>query len=1274
MNQKNNNIRLLLSVVLMAVVIAFFFFREPGKNQATTKEIKPQPVLATDYILVENILDSEDSFSESFAGHLEKVCDYTKLPFRNILLKEWNNNPQTTPTTRVLTVQNSQKLSDSSIFSLLEFVSNGGTLLLPNFNFDNRMQSFWGLKEKDDYKLDTLSRGIFFTTDYLPNLKGKAIYSDFIDAGFERANFKDDIEIFASAINNRDYPVILSNKIGNGRVICFNTNMGWKKEDRGILFSAILTGLEGIPYPIANVSTIFIDDFPSPVYDSKIEPVASEFDLTIGQFVKDVWLPDMLKLADSLDIIYTAFPAFDYNGITTPPFLFDQWDANKTIIDGNSIITSDWISQQVIKNNHEMGFHGYNHVSLLESDWPNKEYMQLAMKAAQKKWRIVGLGSLPASYVPPTNLIDSVGMSQLYGVMPLIKYMSSLYLLNLNNGCNREFDPDPWNKNVFDYPRITSGYLLDDREQYSQQSLYLYTGIWTHFIHPDDVFQIPDNANETAGHFKLRNQYALGWHKGNNGKKGMLWEFSDYLKEIKSLFPLTRFVSVAKGGATTEKWRNTNYYYTTENNSHTVYSPDSEEGEPYFWFVYVSEDNMAEIEKNLTSQSVSFYKTPFLNGFLVSVKTLTPSLTINSLEKVTKTKTVKQNNFNNHKQLLTKLLEQSGRTDTESYHPVKPSDNADYRAWVDYYLQTNQVRKAAKMLQDKILDNKKLDTVLYNRYYQLMSWQSKEDRAWHLLDSVFYKSDKLSTLKYTRKLSKKYGYFSERESKKWMERQIEESEDEALLTAYYNAYNTRENKEKIYRVLKKLYKKYPNRKNYTNYLGFLINNKPKEALRMLNALVPGESPDIWDLATEISWLYANNNRFKKAYDWSKYSNKIDFVNKMYWLAEIKDYETLETVYGKHIDKNPDDYKAKAFMSSVLLGKKDIKEAWILATSLPESVEKDTLKSQLNKTVLYVKPKVQKDLIAEYDELFEESVKKQIVKNIRLAEGDIIEGKSEMVGDNNNSTYFENKLSYALRDKNKNIHNISVTHSNYYANAYVNKNLPDNVDKTLVGLEYEFKKPIEENKIQYFTRARVEMDKERTLYYQGGVGASLSKKKNFTSTSLTVAPVKTGPAYEKKIYRSQLSVYREDQIKNAVRTNLYAEGNYNSDEIVEGSITGKIILDSGKDKKFKVLPFVEGYFSKSNSDEVKDYPYFVVKERVFGGGGIGLKYGKEKSKFKISIEGSTFKDEGLGDFNRLKGSAGVKITDFMEFTTSGELSTQEKAYSNSIRFGLKYILK
>src|SRR5690606_26789725 len=229
--------------------------------------------------------------------HLRKVCDYSKLPYRS---RDINNfDPETIdPATRVISMCETNLLDQLGIDFLVKFVAEGGTLFLPFAGDDHRIGFLLGIKPDAEYATDTQSKGTYFKTPFLPNMKGKTAGDDAVHYGFTAENFSNTIRVHAVAASNPAYPVIIEHPIGKGRVMFFNSTAGYEKVDRGLMFSAILKGLEGIPYPIANTATIFLDDFPSPLYETKLEPIASEMNLSIADFVRKVWWPDLVELAE----------------------------------------------------------------------------------------------------------------------------------------------------------------------------------------------------------------------------------------------------------------------------------------------------------------------------------------------------------------------------------------------------------------------------------------------------------------------------------------------------------------------------------------------------------------------------------------------------------------------------------------------------------------------------------------------------------------------------------------------------------------------------------------------------------------------------------------------------------------------------------------------------------------------------------------------------------------------------------------------------------------
>lgn len=130
-----------------------------------------------------------------------------------------------------------------------------------------------------------------------------------------------------------------------------------------------------------------------------------------------------------------------------------------------------------------------------------------------------------------------------------------MYLGEKPVGGDREFDFDPYEKQFFDYPRISSGFYFSEDEEYTIQSLYLITGIWNHFVHPDDIYQIPATADKTSGGYSLRNQKTYGWRKSANSDKAMFPEFRKFIINFKKQYPLLRFTDGRTGGKLVWAWR-----------------------------------------------------------------------------------------------------------------------------------------------------------------------------------------------------------------------------------------------------------------------------------------------------------------------------------------------------------------------------------------------------------------------------------------------------------------------------------------------------------------------------------------------------------------------------------------------------------------------------------------------------------------------------------------------------------------------------------------------
>lgn len=1238
--------------------------------------------------LVQFIVDFESPISVKYSNHLKKLTNYTKIPYKSINIKAWNANLEIAESTRVLCILETRKLSDESVNKILKFVSDGGTLFLPFACEDKRFGFMLGMKSNSEYATDVTSFGIEFTESYIPTLKGIATRKEIIHFGMSGDNFdKSKIKIYATAINNKSYPAILENKIGKGKVVNLNTTFEFEKMDRGLLFSSMMLGLEAIPYPIANTNTIFLDDFPAPLYDTKAEPIKSEMNMSIADFVQKAWWPDMKTLAKKYNISYTAIPAFDYNVKTNPPFLFSQWDAKKINKNNNTEPLSSWLMRDCLKNGHELGFHGYNHVSLLKRDWKKPEFMVTALEGVQKKWRVSNFGDLPVSYVPPSNYIDQIGIKKLIEGMPSLQFMCSLYLGETYDGGNRDFDFDPYHHNLFDYPRISSGFEIDDGSQYNIQSLYLYTGIWNHFVHPDDVYQIPSPFNKSAGEFDLRNSKGLGWKKTKGKNTGLYHEFDNYLQEFTSTFPQSRFLNAKKGGMIALDWRASRFNHETMNGYYFVEQLNPEKAllDSQYWFMYGSKENAENIELQLKTIAVIFSKTEYLDGYLYSIYTSDPTIKIKD-----------------YREYRDKELAFIYSTVNKDYYTflVKVSE---FEKGIDFVDDSeNNLRIEIEALKSKMLSEPEINYETWNKYTEYMTWQEKGATVWEMLDKHCSKHPTKNNVMYSQELDKILGYPNDLAMEKWINAQLlVNPRDKDLLNSYVANYNTPENVEKIKQALITLLSVDTGTQSVYNYIQHLLWYEPQAALVEVEKINPSE--EYKGLATNITWLYANEKMYQKAYDWSFYSDEIDINNKMEWLFELKQYDNLVNEYKNYSDKNPSDYKIKALMSNYFFEMGKFKQAWILANELPESKEKEALRKILNDEVVFQEDYVQQDLLANYPELFLDNVSKNLIKTNRLRYGNFIESENLLQTNQDRRAALTTRHSYNFYDKKKNLHRIAVTYSEFYplirstvdsinssenflkAAQEIRDGISlDNLFRNVYGLEYRYSNPFSFDKIQYWTRARIEMDNFENLYTQLGFGVNKSFNKNFSSLEMNLFPVETAPGHAKEIYQVRTNIYQSLYFLSVINASLALESNYytksdnNTDFItdnnIDGSATLRIGWDRGNEKLSKFVPFLETAFQLGTADLSDGYPYWMLTDRFFGGGGLAYAYGLEKNDFKAKVEAAYFLDDYADQFQRFSGTVSYRIKDYFSIMAGFELFNQDLFYSNTLNVGLKYNFK
>lgn len=1295
------------------------------------------PKISSESPIVLVVIDAKVQSNFLEIENLKKTLEYTKIPYKTNLVDGFNLNPQIPKTIKVLSLQQTIGLTDASIDSITNFVAKGGILHIPKMVRDPRMAFLMGLKPEAKLETNTTAKGFYFNKPVFPDKMG--LVHDYVDPfiGLDKDNFKDNIHVLVSAANDKDYPVLLENKVGDGKVILINTSFNLLKNMRGFLFSSLIYGLEGVPYPVANVATIFLDDYPSPTYNIYKEPIKSEMDLSISEYVKDVWWPDMKKLAKRHRMKYTAYVTFDYNSNVYPPFGFLEWDQNRLITNEGEESSSGWLGKNILNSGHELGFHGYNHVSLLKVDWKNPNYIITALNAAEKKWKVLGFENLPISYVPPSNYIDSVGLQKLHEGMPSLRFMQSTYLGKVSEGGGREFDPDPLNSHFFDYPRISSGYNIETASEWAIESMYIYTGIWTHFVHPDDVYQIPDESNATtSGHFEYRNKHNLNWYSSSS-EKGLLEVFEDYLIDYEARHPFTRFLNATDGSYETINWRYAEYAHTIQEDIYEVESFNSRNKNGlYYWLMYVDKVNDQKISDLLYEQNIRYKKVPYLDGYLFSLETKNPSLAVLNLNPT------QQNNVTN---IIAKV-----NKERDIFYDLQAS-LMSFGDRLKRYVANDNLPQATQLIENYLKVNPMASSQILMDYAQYMVWQGKEDLFWKTLDTYYQKNSNEKIAFLAHNLNLIVGYPTTEVRRLWMNRQLKHNTTNVVcLKEYYNHFNTLDNSENISKVLKKLSELSPTSENTERYLEHLIYSKANNLIEELNQIEPCSIYDK-ELATSIAWTYADALIFEKALHWQKcsleisnetieywtvnskdfikykqsnfsyyiglllanderkasqelrgvpacredlvkYANKItkvfgdlenyrnavawskcateiDIKNKMTWLFELGQMQSLTNYYNEYMQEHSNDYEIKNYMSTLYLYDGKITQAIRIAFSIPPQEVDPKLILAINNEVKEMELKQQLEISKLYLDILDPSTVLLIEKKKRQFQGASLGADYNSINDKLDPTMSSFSGYYEFYNQKGNVHRFSFSQSSMYT-INVKPRFASNVNKDLIGLGYRYKLNPGENS-NYLFKGRIEKDNDNELYFQAGIGYNKTKGTNYSAYQVDIFPVQSGPGYELNIYRTLLNVYKEIPLSNLFKQILALEANYYTDSGADATFVGRYEYNLISTKKLKLNPYIEGAIGRGTLNRRSGYPYWMAEERMFGGAGILFTIGNSTSKIKLIADFSLFAEDKRPDFERYTGSIIYRFTDYFTFNGAYEFYTIDNFYSNVFQLGINY---
>ena len=382
----------------------------------------------------------------------------------------------------------------AAMHNVLDYVAGGGTAVLLQ-HVDARREEIpeetlaaFGIDEIENTEEEIEAPGVHFLTDFVIGAKDQSFEKGKVyGTTAMQLNLSDDDEIEAESVTG--VPIIWNHDYGDGKTYSFNGVERDDKTNEGFLAAMISHCGEDSIYPVVGVKLFFIDDFPAPTPEGDFSKIYDETGLSTADFYREEWWPWMLDNAKKYHLKYTGLIIETYGNQVKGPFheLSGRSARDNVVIYG----------RELLKAGGELGLHGYNHQSLAVAGynqdklgyvpWENEDDMIEATKELYRYVKSLYPDYEFRVYVPPSDILSPEGYDAVKKAVPTVKIMSSLY-----DGLPSEkaFYQD-YKRNddgSFEIPRISSGYVPDSFMRWSVYSLINHLGVFSHFVHPDEMF------------------------------------------------------------------------------------------------------------------------------------------------------------------------------------------------------------------------------------------------------------------------------------------------------------------------------------------------------------------------------------------------------------------------------------------------------------------------------------------------------------------------------------------------------------------------------------------------------------------------------------------------------------------------------------------------------------------------------------------------------------------------------------------------------------------
>ena len=1254
--------------------------------------------------LVLIVRDSRDSSSKIITQNMRWALKYTKIP--SVVVNVRNLRNYDIPSSVKLlcyTPTSGAMLKMAAIKKMIRFVATGHNMIMTSTIWNPRMSYLQGLKPGINYTSNNTAKGYHFKMAALPGFNEKTLNHAgmSIHGGMKGVDFKKSLKILATAGNDSHYPVILEHKIGDGHVLIYNTGELATKEYRGLIFSSMIRYLPGIPYLTANVSTIFIDDFPQPLYYDISPPIKKEYGVSDVHFETKIWWPDMVKLSHEFNIKYTCMLVFNYNNELTPPFDFKQWSYAKININGKRVQATPYMLHQSQKQGYEIGYHGYNHISLLTKNWKESN-MIISIRDARKMWKLQHAGSFPVTYVPPNDYIDSTGIQALIKGMPSIRYLCSTFEDSVATGNGREFGIDPYSSKIFDYPRVSSGYVDDNRSLYAQENVYIFTGIWTHFIHPDDVYDLPRYGGE--GGFGARNIHGLGWHPYGKHKEGLYEVFRRRLKQSFEYNPLLRIETAHKAIPIVERWRNSNVTRMINHSTNEIHYQNSivnSDTTLKYWFVFVPKSENSTYQKLIKNQSKKYAKVRLWDGYLYQFNTnrntiYFPRHLSRSQKSIAHARAVANTVLHSYRKYM--VVQNGTYGSGSSSNNSSSNNNVQSHAQLISYLEALKKHPHSLYLQNKVIklavaDNrvdiaiqllrrrllttdkwKHWDIDLLLRYN---SWQNNDKSIWPFLKERWKRFPDEYSVRLEQYVVRKLGVPNDQFYKKWLQRAIKlNPQDYSTKSNYASYFQSKQDWPVTKKYLLQLIHHHPKSDTLYRYTfqHSTWYDKADTTIKLLNSFPKYSFKQLAPYDAEIANLYAYNaNNMTKAIQWAERDPNYDQRTILNWLLTQKRYADFKTRSTRLLRQHPNNDSLRVFIGLSYLENGYSNLAYrTLNPMIRRNNVSPSFKKQLNADITGMTYEKRKKLYLNHPQLFLPKTKQNFLYEHRIEEGvepGIVVSYST---DNFKNRLASTVLSTSWGERLKYINTVSTGF--YYVSSDIN-NQP--LHSSLQEINYKYQHYFDNQKYEVSGGAGVSMlPNYATLPANISAGIAMSGNMNYTSLTLDYLPVYTSYAVKNRYYKMNGSLYNEFYLfARHLETSQTITANQYSNSVTSYEFDGHLYFIPNPKQYFNIDPEVMYSYSSATKNYASGIPYWTPHNLQIEGAGFMWKYNKDVVIPQFSMNGEALlqNDNQNGLYFTSNISLNIKIHKYWQVSLEGDFSTSRVYRSNEISLSVSYYL-